>query len=116
MSYSKEVFLKPIQAEIRQARYALCNLMRIYQLLFQHERCKKSVLFPLGTMGLPQERDPSRECVLHLMSRDFRAMTGNVTGWPIVIYQRLPKEWQNAHECLNKLVPYREVFLKWLNQ
>lgn len=61
------VFLKPVQAENLQARYCLCHLMSIYQLLFLHGECKKFVLFPLGTMGLPRgisTNSASTSCML----------------------------------------------------
>lgn len=109
------VFLKPVQADLKEARYNVCHLMSIYQLLFLHEECKKFVHFPLGTMGLPQEGESFREDVLNLIRAKFKPLMQDfTTGWPIIIYPRLSKEWRNAAQCIDQIRPVRAYFLKLL--
>jgi hypothetical protein len=80
---TERYFLKAVEThDTRRARYELVHLMETFQLLHQHEPCRKFVVFPVGHIGLPQEGSALHRAVVRVLGP--RAKIAKETTLPIV--------------------------------
>ena len=112
---SENLFLKPVVAyELEKASFAAVQLLCAFRMLHDYESCRKFIEFPLGQIGMPDEEQPqARDSVIDSLAAKFKGDDELYLhpGFPIIIYKWLGPEWRNCADCINELVPIRDVFV-----